>query len=432
MKTDQSRDHTRSKSPISILACGGSLPLEVAEILRSAGRHPNIVSIAGMADADFSGFNHTSVSIGKVGELLAALRANGIRDMVIAGHASRPDLRSLNIDLGFARHILTILSLTRGGDDYVLRKIASFFERCGLTVRGIAEVAPSLLTPPGTLTGTLAPDAEHNAIEGLRMVHKLGPFDVGQALVMEGDQIIAIEGAEGTDGLLTRLPASTPSDVGRNARRLLVKAAKPDQDLRVDLPTIGAATIERCNSVGIRQIALEAGRSLIVSRTETLRQAAAANVAVVGLNVTPAIKRCRTLTGGTRLASHSRWQPNKGALRDARKGLLLLAMLSQTCPASATLVSRDNILAININEPLSEFLARSKRISQWGDTREKRKRNRIFVLSSIEALQSDTLNHAVDAKISGLAVLKPPRDAFEFDQLLSDANDRRLFVLSAE
>ena len=187
--------------------------------------------------------------------------------MLIAGHARRPDLRSLNIDWGFLRHLFTILSLTRGGDDHVLRKIATFFERNGMTLKSIAEVAPSLLTPAGVLAGKLSPECQTAATNGLLLVHKLGPFDVGQAVCIDKQQIAAIEGAEGTNGLIARLPKINPTASNARADRVLVKAAKPEQDLRFDLPTIGPETIGKCANAGIATIAVEAGRSLILSRT---------------------------------------------------------------------------------------------------------------------------------------------------------------------
>lgn len=417
--------------PISILACGGSLPLEVAQILRDAGRRINIVSINGMADADYSGFSQTSVSIGRIGALLKALKANDAREMIIAGHARRPDLRSLNIDWGFVRHIMMIMSLTRGGDDHVLRKIAGFFERCGLTVRSIADVAPALLTPPGAIVGQVTTTTHLGAGAGLQLVHQLGPFDVGQAVVMEDNAVIAIEGAEGTDGLLARLP---PADnrSKTNSTRTLVKAAKPEQDLRVDLPTIGAATIERCKQSGVRHIALETGRSLIVSRAETIKQAHAANITIVGLEGTKPSTSTEEPKHPTRLVHHARIKPTAQAVRDASKGVRLLSVLALTCPVRATIVARENVLAISLDEATGHFIERTEKLAQWGDRREKRKRNRTLVLHSMEELETGTLDYVQNSKIAGIAFVRSYQTSAKFDQLVSDANARNLFVLSPE
>ena len=425
-----------ASAPISILACGGSLPLEIAQILRSKGCPTNIVSIAGLADADYSDFPLTSVSILRVGALLAALRSNGAREMLIAGHARRPDLRSLNVDWGFVRHFFTILSLTRGGDDRVLRKIAAFFERNGMTIKSIAEVAPSLLTPAGALTGTLSPDCQAAATSGLRLVHKLGPFDVGQAVLVDKQRIAAIEGAEGTNGLIARLPTIDQSAGNAGAGRVLVKAAKPEQDLRFDLPTIGPETIEKCANAGIATIALEAGRSLILSRAETLEQANAAGITVVGLDTTSNGRRDETRPRVTqsplRLTNHTHAIASPQFSRDAGKGLRLLATLAARTPARAAIVARENILAINLAEPTRAFIERTEQLGQWGDRREKTKRNRALVITSLRDMEPDLLEWLKETKIAGIAMLDTTGDPACLDQVVNDADSRNFFVLSPE
>ncbi|MBU2531220.1 MAG: UDP-2,3-diacylglucosamine diphosphatase LpxI, partial [Alphaproteobacteria bacterium] len=273
------RGAERQSPPISILACGGGLPLEIARVLSDKGRSTNIVTIKGMADADYTGFPVTSVGIGELGGLLRALKRGGATEMLIAGHAQRPDLRNLKIDFGVITNIATIFRLMRGGDDHVLRQIANLFERNGLAVKSIAELAPELLTPAGVLAGEASPAIMSTADHGLRVIRRLGPFDIGQAVVASGDAILAIEGAEGTNGLIAR---STVTHHGDSRFKMLVKAAKPSQDLRVDLPTIGTETIERCVAAGISAIALEAGRSLIVDRAATIRKSEASGIALIG------------------------------------------------------------------------------------------------------------------------------------------------------
>ena len=282
---------------ISILACGGGLPLEIAEILKAKGRDVNIVSIAGMADADYTGFELTSVSIGRIGALIKALRKDGIREMIIAGHARRPDLRSLNIDAGFVRNLPTILGLMRGGDDQVLRQIAGFFERNGLSVKSIEEVAPELLTPSGPLNRQPTPAAERGARRGLALIHRLGSFDVGQAVILDDDRVIAIEGAEGTNGLMSRTtvtkhrqqdqrpdthPDTQPSqpDTGKS------RQARPGS-------ANGPADHRHGNNHARRSLrhhhhcTRKPGQSLIVARSQTIAEADQHGIAVLGLSQPP-------------------------------------------------------------------------------------------------------------------------------------------------
>ena len=423
-------------SPISILACGGELPLEVAQLLRRTGRATHIVSIAGMADANYEGFPVTTVGIGQTGALLKALRSNGAREMVIAGHARRPDLRRLTIDWGFVRNLATILSLTRGGDDQVNRRIARFFERNGLTVRGIADVAPALLTPTGVLSGHVSPTARGAATAGIRLVHDLGSYDIGQAVVFDNARPIAIEGAEGTNGLLQRLPTTSPVDGAIPVTRVLIKAAKPEQDQRVDLPTVGTETIEKCAKAGVTTVALEAGRSLIVSRAETLRCADAAGIAVVGL---PAVvhnnrdaPNNRQSSEPTALLSHARTSPNRQFTRDARKGLQLLASVRKTVHITAALVRRENVLALNVGETQSVFLERGEKLAQWGDRREKSKRNRTLVIEKADTIEPELYGTLANTKIAGFAVLNATHDPTTLDRLVAFADGENYFVLSPQ
>lgn len=430
---------------VSILACGGGLPLEIAKILKRDGRSVNVVCIAGMADADYTGFKLTTVSIGRIGALLKALKAGGIHDMLIAGHARRPDLRSLNIDLGFVRHFPTILGLMRGGDDHVLRKIAAFFERNGLNVKSIEEFAPDLLTPCGDFAGTgLAPAAlRESAAYGLQTIHSLGPFDVGQAVILENGRIAAIEGAEGTNRLIAR-QAENRHEHPNTAKqsRVLVKAAKPGQDLRVDLPTIGVETIEKCAAAGIQTIALEAGRSLIVARSETLASALKHGISLISLK-TPSAHPHQSPTAAQRpatknratapasLTSLARVSAPPKAMRDALKGLRLLAACPANLEVQAAVVGRENILAINVGEPMQSFIERSERLVQWGDRREGGKRNRVLAVITPATISPETWATLSGSKIGGFAILTTAGSHDELDEIIELATAKQYFVLSA-
>lgn len=422
--------------PISILACGGDLPLEIAQTLRRNGRRTNIVRIAGMADANYEGFAATSVGIGRIGTMLAALRSHGAREMVIAGHARRPDLRKLMIDRGFVRNIGTILSLTRGGDDQVLRRVAAFFERNGLIVRSIADIAPDLLTPAGVLTGNVSPAGQSAAAHGIRLVHKLGSYDVGQAVVVDHRDSVAIEGAEGTDGLLERLPPIEPVCRRHGNTRVLIKAAKPNQDQRVDLPTIGTETIEKCAKADIGMIALEAGRSLIIARNETIKKAEDLGIAIVGLpglaqSDDNALQVADT-PRSRKLLSHARRLPHPQFRRDARKGLHLLKNLHGEVSIKAVLVSRENILAVDVDETIDTFIERSEKLAQWSDRREKSKRNRTLVVAMPGALRPEVCRALRSTKVAGVALLTVEKDPSLLDQLIEFANAENYFVLSPQ
>jgi hypothetical protein len=385
---------------VSILAGGGLLPVEIAREIARTGGHPRIVALTGIANADFSGLDVETVALGQVGHMLAALRRHGTRDMVIAGHVRRPDLTQLRIDAGFIRHLPTILGLLKGGDDHVMRRIANFFEARGLNVVGAHEVAPGLLTPEGVIAGSPA-DADIEAMEtGERAIARLGPYDIGQAVVIEDGELAAIEGAEGTDGLLARLPPTS-------RRRVLVKAAKRGQDLRVDLPTVGPDTLRRAAAAGIAAIGLDAGRSLIVAGLETRSIAAQTGMALVGRRVPEAV--CNLPPddpGADGLAIDVALADGHAAPaihRDnARLGLALLEELGTFARPRAALIARNHVLAVNVAEPMAAFLARTRRLGQWGDGRRLR-RNLTLVLTPGAVQDLDDIPPLSDEPIAAIA-----------------------------
>lgn len=273
--------------PLAILAGGGSLPLEVAEAARLSGRRVVVVGIRGEADKAIEALGAQWVEWGQVGRLFDLLAAENCRDLLLVGGVvRRPDFRSVASDFGTVRRLPKILAALSGGDDGLLRRVIGLLESEGLRVLSVLDVAPALVLGTGPV-GRRSPDAAHRAdiARGLALLAALGPFDVGQAAVVAGGRIVAIEGAEGTDALIDRYrEVRKAGRVAPDAHGVLVKAAKPQQDRRVDLPVIGPETVRRAADAGLAGIAAESGRVLVVRRLETRAGADAAGLFVVGVD----------------------------------------------------------------------------------------------------------------------------------------------------
>ncbi len=268
-------------APVVVLAAGGGLPLELAAALRDAGRSYHLVAIEGIADAGVAAHPHTWVGLGRLGGILRALRQTGARELVILGAMTRPDLSRIGFDFGAVRHAPAILSLTRGGDDSMLRVIVRFFEGQGFIVRGVGELAPTLLAPTGPIAGTPPDETHMQAIaRGRAALAALSRFDVGQAVVARPDGIVAFEAAEGTSRMLDRLAARGGAGPGA----VLVKLAKHGQELRVDAPTIGAATVAQAQAAGLAGIAVGAGTTLVAERARLRSEAETAGLFVSGIS----------------------------------------------------------------------------------------------------------------------------------------------------
>lgn len=262
--------------PLAIIAGGGTLPCAVADAAKSQGREVHIIGIHGEADAGIERFPHAWVKWGEVGKLFATLEECGCRDLVIVGGVARPDLANVKFDFGAIKNLPFLLSLGLGGDDNVLSSVVRFLENKGYRVHGAGDVAPELLAGKGKL-GAKSPSAEDKADidTAFLVVQALGRLDVGQAAVVAKGHVLAVEAAEGTDAMLARCAELRRWDDRRRRDRagVLVKAPKPGQEERVDLPAIGPETVRKAAHAGLAGIAVAAGLVLVADRAAAVAAA---------------------------------------------------------------------------------------------------------------------------------------------------------------
>lgn len=278
---------TGLKPRLALIAGNGSLPCQIAEALNGAGREFRIIAIKGEADERTRAQADTELGWGEIGRLYKFLKKTGCRDVLLIGGVSRrPDFTSIIGDLGTLKRLPTIIRALAGGDDSLLTKVIRLFEVEGYRVVGIKDVAPQLLASSGVL-GKVQPNQGdwRDAELALRATEKLGELDIGQAAIAVGGRVVALEGAEGTDAMLQR--CAELKRIGRIRSKgragVLVKTAKPNQDLRVDLPTVGPMTIDLAAAAGLAGIAVEASGALIAEKEETLKKADNAGLFVIGI-----------------------------------------------------------------------------------------------------------------------------------------------------
>jgi hypothetical protein len=285
MRTERSAlTLTRS---LAILAGGGFFPREVARHARQHGYDPVFFALKGFADRALMQDAETIwVDLLNPKELLAQLKKRQPYGLVLAGHVRRPGPHVLLSAFKQFKQSSDLLSLLAQGDDHLLRGALAALETEGLNILGIDQVAPSLLCPAGTL-GTITPDDAYLKMiaTGFGLLRALSPYDCGQAAVIEGGRILAIEGPEGTDQMLKRCRPRL-NWFGQDARvftRLFVKAAKQGQDRRADLPAVGPRTIDACVRAGISGLALQAGSVLLIEREAMIARANEKGVFVTGV-----------------------------------------------------------------------------------------------------------------------------------------------------
>lgn len=281
-------DAGRDDSRIAVVAGGGALPVAVVRTLERQGVSPFVVVIAGEADdeAAFDGADHVVMPVEEFGRLLPRLKSEGVGRLVMAGSvARRPRLTAIRWSLSTLAQLPRVAAALMRGDDGLLRSLIGIAEANGIAVVGAHEIVPDLLAPEGNLTRARPNAADSKDIEAAsEAAIAIGQLDIGQAAVAIGGRAIALEGIEGTDGLLERTAGLRGHGrLAGKARGVLVKRCKPRQEHRADLPAIGPDTVEAAHVAGLAGIAVDAGRSFVLDFERTIARADELGLFVIGL-----------------------------------------------------------------------------------------------------------------------------------------------------
>jgi hypothetical protein len=265
------------------LAGGGELPKLLVAACRARQQPVFVLAFEGFTDPETTqDVEHAWVRLGAAGRGLRCLRDAQVEDLVLAGPIRRPSLVDLRPD---ARG-LKLLARAGGkamGDDSLLRGVIRMLEEEeGFCVVGVDDILGGITASLGAL-GKHTPDAmaESDIERGVEVVRALGAVDVGQAAVVQDGIVLGVEAVEGTEALLQRCASLRRDGPGG----VLVKLSKPGQELRADLPTIGIDTVKQVRDAGLRGIAIEAERTLIIARDRTVEESDAAGLFLVGLSV---------------------------------------------------------------------------------------------------------------------------------------------------
>lgn len=270
---------------LAIVAGRGVLPRLIAEACARGGRPYRVVAFPGVDLPWAAAHPVTPALFEKPGRLFADLRAANLGSMTFAGGMARPELKPLRFDLTMLRHAPKILGALRGGDDGALRVLAAIVEGEGFALVPAQAILTDLVAAPGVPTRAQPSEADRaDAARAAALVAAIGAVDVGQAAVVAQGLCLGLESIQGTDALLafvarTAAPFRPDPD---GARGVLLKAPKPGQDWRMDLPAIGPDTIRAAAAAGLAGVVVQAGGVLILGREETIAAADAAGLFLWG------------------------------------------------------------------------------------------------------------------------------------------------------
>ncbi|MDD2704723.1 MAG: UDP-2,3-diacylglucosamine diphosphatase LpxI [Acidocella sp.] len=268
--------------PLGIIAGGGPLPGQVAAAAQAAGRPVFIAGIEGFAESDvLRPFPHKFFRLGAVSAIIRTFRDENCTDLVMIGPVKRPSFLALRPDdAEGARLLARVGKAAFLGDDGLLAAVMRVLSEEGFHFIGAHDILTDVLAPPGVLT-RIVPDAAAmvDIQRGIEVLKIIGAADIGQACVVQQGIVLAVEAVEGTDAMLSRIQAvMRPGPAG-----VLVKLAKPGQERRADLPTIGAATIRHAREAGLRGVAFEAGGTILANKDLMVETADAGGVFLIGV-----------------------------------------------------------------------------------------------------------------------------------------------------
>jgi DUF1009 family protein len=271
---------------VGLLAGFGRFPVLFAEKARSLGLPVVCVGIRGMAPPELAGLVERFywAGIARLGRMIRCFKRAGVEQIVMAGKVNKtllytpwrilrlwPDWRTLRFWYHRARR--------DNRDDTLLLAVIDEFAADGLRFASALDLCPELLVPRGTLTRRQPTAAEQADIAfGWELAKEMGRLDVGQSVAVKERSVLAVEAVEGTDQAIAR--AGT---LCRSGGFVVVKVAKPQQDMRFDVPTVGCSTVETLHRANGRVLAVEGGRTIVLDQDKVIALADRYGISIVAL-----------------------------------------------------------------------------------------------------------------------------------------------------
>ncbi len=282
---------TQAPQRIGLVAGWGRFPIVVAESLKSAGHQVFCIGLANHADPVLAKVcdDYLPCGVAKLGKQIRYFRRNGVTQATLAGKLFKhrlifgrfgwlpllPDFRTVRTFIPFF-----ITRSKRLNDDSILTAIVEEFASDGIQLMPATDLAPELLVKLGTLTRREPTTAEKEDITyGFQVAKDLGRLDIGQSVIVKRGSVIAVEAVEGTDLCIRRA-----GELVKQGGFVVVKTAKPQQDMRFDVPTIGVGTLETLHAAGGKVLAVEADRTIVVDQAEVIAMANRLGMTIVAVN----------------------------------------------------------------------------------------------------------------------------------------------------
>lgn len=276
----------RTGKRVGLLAGGGQFPIEFAEAAARDGNDVYCLGLGGLASETLADicYSYRVVPLGRLGKAIRHFQRRNVKHVVMAGKIEKrilftpyrvirlmPDWRTVHMWYHYVRE--------NRKDDTILLAVIREFARDGITFESALDYAPELLVNHGFLTRRRPTGAQWEDIRfGWEIAKEMGRLDVGQTIIVNDKAVIAVEAVEGTDECIKRAGV-----LCRRGGFALVKVAKPQQDMRFDVPTVGIGTLRMMHEAGGRVLAIESNKTIVLDRDEFVRLADKLGIAIVAL-----------------------------------------------------------------------------------------------------------------------------------------------------
>ncbi|MCK9554669.1 UDP-2,3-diacylglucosamine diphosphatase LpxI [bacterium] len=269
------------KEKIGLIAGNNTFPVQFAKAARAEGVKKIVaVGFYGETMKELSKYvdEFHWLKVGQFSKLIKIFKKSGVKSAVMVGQINpRIVLRNF-IGLDF-RLIRLIFRLKDRRADTVLKSIADEMEREGITLEDSTVFIKELIAPEGLITGRPLSRAQKMDINfGIRMAKGISGLDIGQTVVVKNKSVVAVEAMDGTDETIKRSGKIAGSGT------VVVKVAKPQQDMRFDVPVIGLETVKNAISAGVHVIALEAGKTVFFDKEKVIEMAEKNNIKIMGVD----------------------------------------------------------------------------------------------------------------------------------------------------
>lgn len=264
---------------IGLLAGAGRLPVECARAAKAMGLEVCAVALLPETDKELAEHvaDYQEISVAQLDAILHYLKEQDVKKVTMIGKVTKELLFAGNVQPDM--HMMQLLmSLPDRKDDTIMMAFVQELSKAGMQALDQTVLIRQLMPQAGTLTKREPTEEERKDMEfGFQVAKELGRMDIGQTVVVKNMAVMALEAIEGTDACIQR------GGELANGGAVVCKVAKPQQDSRFDVPTVGSKTMEKMVSVKASALAIEAGRTLFVEREEVLALAEANNITIVAM-----------------------------------------------------------------------------------------------------------------------------------------------------